>query len=421
MKLIISNALLFDQASKYHATTHDVKIDDGVIVQIGKGLQDAKTIDLGGSLLTPSLFDLFANFNEPGLEHREDINSGIRTAAFAGFTDVCIVPNTSPVVEKKSDINFLKGKSNSGVTIHPLAAVSEGCLGENLTEILDLNDAGAVAFSDGLNPIWNGELLLKALQYLQKFDGLLVVRPKDIHLSQFAHMHEGIMSTSLGLKGEPSISEEISLKRDIDILRYAGGRIHFTHISTAEGVNLIKAAKKEGLKVTCDVALNQLIYTEDDLIDYDTNYKVDPPYRGERDRKALIKGLREDVIDAIVTSHQPLDIESKELEFDLAMPGMCSMPTVFASLQYISNELPLEISLQKFSNGPRAILGKDQVHIEVGSKAKFAIFDPNLVWKFDRKANPSKSNNSPLLNTELKGYCLGIFDGISYHRNKSIL
>lgn len=418
MNLLLSNARILDKNSPHHGETRDVLIVDGAISEIGSGLKAKKEVDLEGKVLTPSFCDLFGHFNEPGHEQREDLRSGVAAAAFSGFTDVCLIPNTHPVIESKSDVRYIKSKSGNGVELHAIAAVSEGCAGENLTEILDLNSAGAIAFSDGLNPIWNTELLLKALQYVQKFDGLVISRPKDVHLSQFTHMHEGSMSTSLGLKGEASISEEIMIKRDLDILRYAGGRLHFSHLSSARGVELVKLAKKEGLRVTCDVAVHQLIYTDQDLAEYDSNLKVDPPFRSEKDRKALIRGIKEGVIDAIVSSHQPLDTESKELEFDLASPGMCSLPTLYSNLLSLAEELPMELAVEKLTTGPRAVLGLPQVQIEVGSPAKLAIFDEQVLWDFTKKSNPSKSHNSPLIGQQLKGKCYGIINqGVLYKNN----
>ncbi|WP_421897155.1 dihydroorotase [Marinoscillum sp.] len=418
MKTLLANAKIMDVNSKYHGETLDILVEEGVISAVGKGLEGRKVIDLKGKVVTPAFFDLFAHFNEPGFEHKENLASGVKSALFGGFSDVCLIPNTHPVIDSKSDVGFIRAGSTAGVDLHVIAAVSEGCLGENLTEILDLQDAGAVAFSDGLNPIWNTELLLKALQYVQKFDGLIMNRPKDVHLSQFTHMHEGGVSTTLGLKGDPGISEEIAIKRDLDILKYAGGRLHVSHLSTARGVNLIKSAKTKGLQVTADVAVNQLLYTDDDLMDYDSNLKSDPPFRGERDRKALIKGLKEGVIDAIISSHQPQDPESKELEFDLASPGIMSLPTLYSDLLTLQGELPLEIAVQKLTSGPRAVLGLSEVKVEAGSIAKLAVFDPSHIWGFTGKQNPSRSNNTPKYGKQLTGKCFGVYNQGHFFQNK---
>ncbi|MFY0601191.1 MAG: dihydroorotase [Cyclobacteriaceae bacterium] len=409
MKLRLANATIFDFSSKFHLEKVDLIIVNGVITQIGNNLSEGKSIDLEGKILSPGWVDLFANFNEPGFEHKEDIQSGVGCAISGGFTDVCLIPNTSPALETKGDIQFILKKSNE-IDLLPIAALSEGLKGENLTEILDLHSNGAVAFSDGLNPIWNTELLLKALQYVQKFDGLVIQRPRDLSLSQHAQMHEGVVSTALGLNGEPSVSEVLTIQRDLEVLKYADGKIHFSQISTKKSVDLIKKAKKAGLKVTCDVSINHLLYTEEHLSDFDTAYKVSPPFRSEKDRRALIKGLNEGVIDAITSSHQPQDSESKELEFDLADFGISSMETVFPSLLSIESELPLEVGFDKLTNGPRKILGLDEVRIEEGGVAKLAVFDKKMEWKFDHKSSRSKSQNSPVFNTMLKGMASGVIN-----------
>ncbi|WP_258105782.1 dihydroorotase family protein [Marinoscillum sp. MHG1-6] len=409
MKIGLANATVFDPSSKFHLQTVDILIEDGIIKKIGKGLKGAD-IDLSGKWVSLGFAELSANFCEPGNEHKEDISSGIEVAVSGGFTDVCVAPDTQPALETKGGIQFVRGKSGK-VSLWPIAAVSEELKGENLTEILDLNHNGAVAFSDGVNPIWNTELLLKALQYVQKFEGLIINRPKDVGLSRHAHMHEGAVSTSLGLNGEPSVSEELTIQRDIEILKYAGGRIHFSQISTEKSVDLIKKAKAEGLKVTCDVSINHLLFSDKDLETFDTNYKVDPPLRTSKDRKALIKGLKSGVIDAISTAHQPQDQECKDLEFDLADFGAIGLQTAFAALNSIKDELPLEVSIEKITRGPRTVVGLDQPEIAEGAMAKLAVFDPEEKWTFDKSNNKSKSFNSPFVGKELTGKSLGTING----------
>lgn len=409
MTFVLSNASVLDIHSPHHGKLVDILIDQGRIVKIGQGLSGDESVDLEGKVICPGFFDLFAQFGEPGNEHREDLESGILAARNAGFTDVCLIPNTSPVIETKGDVKYITSRSGEGVRLHVLAAASEQCKGENFTEIIDLHTAGAVAFTDGLKPIWNAELLLKVLQYLQKFDGLVITRAKDLHLAQHAQMHEGLVSTTLGMNGEPSVSEEISIKRDLDILRYAGGKIHFTHLSTAKGVELVKDAKEEGLQVTCDVALHQLIYTDENLVGYDANYKVDPPFRTADDRRALIEGVKAGIIDAIVSSHQPHDPESKELEFDLASCGMNTYSAFVSDMIELSQELSLDVIVDKLTNGARGVLGHANIAIKEGSEARLAILDLEKEWVLNGLSNPSKSINTPRFNSTLKGKCFGVF------------
>ena len=414
MKLLLSNATILDPSSKYYQKKSDILVENGVISKVGKGLKAKNTIDCSGKLVFPGFVDMFAHFNDPGFEFKEDLASGSGVAISGGFTDVLLVPNNQPVTETKSDIEYLRTHSRYGVDLWPMAAVSVGTEGENLTEILDLHTAGARAFSDGIHGIWNTELLLKALQYVQKFDGLIINRPRDRHLSLHTHMHEGVVSTLMGVKGEPSISEELAVQRDLDILRYTGGRLHFSQISTQNTVRLIRKAKKEGLNVTCDVSIHHLIFTDEDIVEFDSNYKSDPPFRSEKDRRTLIKGLIEGTIDGIVSSHQPQDPENKELEFDLAAFGLIGMQTLYPSLVRLSEDIPFEILTTAITSNPRKILGLDPVTIDEGYPAKLTIADPKESWIFDQRSNRSKSVNSPFMNKEQVGRIEGIVNGEFY-------
>lgn len=413
MKLVLSKASLLDKSSKHHGEVVDILIQDGTIKQIGQSLSGDQVVDCSGKLACPGFCDLSAHYRDPGMEHQEDLSSGSRSSAFSGFTDVCLLPTTSPVTQGKSAIQYLK-KTLNGVDIHPYGAVSEDCKGENLTEILDMHHAGAVAFTDGDLPIWNAELLLKALLYMKPFDGLIILRPKNIHLSEHAHMHEGHISTLLGLKGEPGISEVMSIKQSLDLLRYAGGRLHFSQISSSQGVALVRDAKAEGLRVTCDVAIHQLLYDHSVLTDYDSSFKVDPPLRSAEDRKALIGGILDDTIDAIVSAHRPLDVEEKELEFDLASPGMASIPSFIPDLLSLDTLIPLEKLIEKASQTPRSILDLPPVTLQEGQPAKICLIDKQMEWTLNESTNPSQSHNTPQFGNTLIGKCMGIINH-NYH------
>ena len=411
MKITLSNATIFDPSSKFHHKKADILIENGIISDIGKDLKGKKPIDCSGKVVYPGFSDMCAHFCDPGYEYKEDLRSGSEVARAGGFTDVALLPNTDPVTETKSDVEYIKSQARHGVDLWPIAAASEQASGENLTEMLDLYQAGAVAFSDGVNGIWNTELLLKALQYVQKFDGLIINRPKDRHLSMHTHMHEGVSSTLLGLKGEPAVSEELAVQRDLEILSYTGGRLHFSQISSARSVKLIGKAKKQGLNVTCDVGIFQLIFTDEDVVNFDSNFKSDPPFRTENDRKALVKGLKDGTIDVIVSGHQPQDSENKDLEFDLAAFGLISQQTLYSLLVRLSKEIPMEILISALTTQPRKILGLHQVIIEKGAAAKLAVADAEAEWTFDAATNQSKSINSPLFGTQLKGKVVGIING----------
>lgn len=410
MSLLLKNCLIFDPQSSFHNTSNDLLIEKGRIKSIGRSLKGKRSADLKCAWITPGLVDLNADFCDPGFEHKEDLKTGSEGAVSGGFTDVCVLPNTNPVVDAKGQVEYLLGSAKHGVDIHPIAAMSEDLKGENMTEILDLRSAGAVAFSDGHRPIVNSKLLLKTLQYIQQFDGLIISRCSNPDLSRNAQMHEGATSTSLGLNGEPSISEKMTISGQLEVLRYAGGRLHFSMVSTAEGLKLIKDAKKEGLRVTCDVSIHHLVFTDEDLTSFDSNFKVQPPFRSEKDRKALVKGVNDDFVDAIVSGHRPQDRESKLLEFDLAEPGNISLQTVFPALLSVPN-LDIQKAILKLTSGPRTILGLEDVCIEEGAVAKLTFIAPEMKWTLNSSSNKSKSENSPYWNQELTGKCVGVVNG----------
>ena len=349
-----------------------------------------------------------AQFNDPGLEHKEDLETGTKAAAAGGFTDVMILPNVDPVVVGKNAIGYYqKWNRNSPVTIHPTAAISLGTKGEELTEMIDLHTAGAVAFTDGINPIWHTDILLKSLQYVQKFNGLVINRPEDKMLTAFGNMNEGEVSTTLGMKGMPALAEEVMIKRDLQLLEYAGGKIHFSMISSAGSVALIKEAKKKGLNVTADVGAHHLIFNETALSDFDTNYKVNPPFRTEKDRKALVKAVRDGIIDVVVSDHQPHDEECKKLEFDLADFGIIGLQTYYSILLKAFGDDTDDL-LEKSNQRATEILNLRPKAIAEGEEASLTIYSPESEWSFDSETNNSKSDNSPFFGKELTGKVLGI-------------
>ncbi|MEQ8904881.1 dihydroorotase [Ekhidna sp.] len=414
MSLLLKNVHVLDPNSPAHTKQADILIESGKITSL-KGKSAKKVIDLKGKMVSCGWMDLNAQFSDPGNEHREDISSGSDSAQAGGFTDVCLTPDTNPPIQTKSDVNYLIKKSSDFLDIHPVAAISESLRGENLSEMLDLHDAGAVGFSDGDNPVWNTELLLKALQYTNDIGVPIIQNARDINISSKTHMHEGRVSTHLGLRGEPTLSEELTIQRDIEILKYSGGRLHFTKVTSAKGVDLIKKAKKAGLAITCDVGIHHLIFTEDSLVDFDTNLKSLPPFRTEADRKALIKGVKEGTIDAICSNHRPYDQECKQLEFDLADPGSISLQTFYPVLLKLSKEIPMETLIERIVNGPRKVLGWTEVKIDEGEEAKLTIFDPNTSWILNDQSNMSKSRNSPFWNQELTGKVIGTINRKSYN------
>lgn len=275
--------------------------------------------------------------------------------------------------------------------------------------MIDLHEAGAVAFTDGMKPIWHTDILLKSLQYLQKFDGLLIDHPEDIWLNLFGQMHEGINSTLLGLKGMPRIAEDIAVGRNLELLAYAGGRLHFSRISSGKAIDMIRAARKK-LNITCDIAIYQPLLDDSLLSDFGTNYKVNPPLREKQDNDALLKALKDGTIDVICSGHTPHEEESKSLEFDLAEFGMINLQTFAAHLATLSTLVDNDILIEKITTNPRKLLGLEIPAIDVDAKANLTLFDPARTWTFDEKTNFSKSKNSPWLNIEVKGKAVAVFN-----------
>ncbi|GAB3658254.1 dihydroorotase [Echinicola sediminis] len=358
-----------------------------------------EVVDCSGWLGSSGWIDLRCGVGEPGFEYQETLESLGETLKYAGFTQAVVLPNTDPVIQSKNEVEFVKNKVKDFITdIHIQAAVTKDTKGEDFTEILDINHHGVQIFGDGVVPISNSDRLMKVLQYLQKFNGILFDQSYDPLLAIFGQMHEGYTSTALGMKGIPSLAEEVAIQKNLDILRYAGGNIHFQTISTVKGVEAIRQAKQEGLGVTADVSLYQLLFTDEELSGYNTHLKVLPPFRGKEERKALIEGLKDGTIDAIVSNHQPKDFDSKHMEFDLAAFGMAGLQTFLPGLVSLEKELGWPLLIDKITNGPAKV-----VRSEKSSWESVTIFDPEQEWQFDKTTNKSLSANSPYFNQKLRG------------------
>lgn len=419
MKILIKAAEVFDPESDFNRHVVDLMLENGRITRIGENLNEEGTIIRGNNLkVSPGWMDLNTSFGDPGYEHKEDLQSGLEAARAGGFTAVALMPNNNPVSQTKNAISYLKANNAHNVTqVYPIGAVTIDTAGENLTEMLDLHYAGAIAFSDGTHPVWHTDIMVKALLYLQKIDALLIQRPEDIWLNKFGTMHEGYASTMLGMKGMPSLAEELMIERDLKLLEYTGGKVHFGKISTARSVELIRTAKKKGLKVTCDVAAYQMGFTAEALVNFETNYKVNPPFRDEEDNDALIGGLKDGTIDAIVSAHQPQDEESKNLEFDLADFGVINLQTVWPQLLQLKEKVPLDLLIEKVSTNPRKLTGLKVPTIAEGKKANVTLFDDSE-WEFNQKSNFSKANNSPYFKQKLKGKIIASINNDQLYLNE---
>ncbi len=404
MKLLIKNAQVLHPGSPFHKKKKDVLVDKGKIIQIGDNLKEEGRLIQGKQLkVSIGWFDMRANFNDPGNEHKEDLFSGCAAAAAGGFTGVALLPNTNPPVRSKNQISYILSKAEKCLPdIHPYGSITIDNEGVEITEMIDQHTSGAIAFTDGEKPVWNTDILLKALLYVRKFDGLILNKPEDKWLNMLGNMHEGITSTTLGLKGMPSIAEEIMIERDLRILDYAGGKLHFSNISTAQAIRMIKNAKKR-LDVSCDIAAHQIAFDDKYLADFDTNYKVNPPFRDKKDVKALIRGLEDNTIDVIVSGHSPHDEECKKLEFDMADFGITALQTVYPVLLNVLGPDGWETFLDKVTVNPRKRLNLETPRLKENEDANITVFDPTAEWTLNAKTNLSKAVNTPFWNKKMKG------------------
>ena len=412
MKILIQSAEIIDAGSPFHRKKKNVLINAGRITEIGdKNYSADKIIKADGMILSAGWLDLGAFVGDPGLEHKEDLSSLAKAAAAGGFTEVAVLPNTHPPIQSKNEVSYIiQNNDNRLVQIHAMASVTKNNKGEELTEMIDLHEAGAVAFTDGLRPVWHTDVFLKTLQYLQKFDGLLIDHPEDIWLNRFGQMNEGVNSTMLGLKGMPRIAEEVAVSKNLKLLDYAGGRLHFAKISTAKTVGLIRTAKKKGLNITCDIPAYQALLDDSLLHDFNTYYKVNPPLREKEDNEALIKGLNDGTIDVLSSGHVPQDEESKNLEFDQADFGIINLQTFGSQLASLSKWVAMESLIEKVTSNPRKILGLSLPAIDVDAKANLTLFDPSLEYTFSPGDNLSRSKNSPWLGATLTGKVVATFN-----------
>lgn len=410
MSLVLKNAGIVDSLSKYNGQKKDILIEKGIITQVGNNLSAKSEFDCSGLLVSVGWLDMRVQSLDPGFEHRETFESLLQSAAKGGITGVGTLPNSKPTVDSKDVLEYIKAKTNSNIVdVYPYASVTKSNKGKELVEMLDLSNAGAVAFSDGENNIWHTGILLKSLQYLQKVDQVIISKVFDKYLSKEGLVNEGINSTLTGLKGIPSLAETLAFQKVLEVLTYTGGKFHFSCISTKESVILIKEAKKKGLSVTCDVAAHQLAFDDSVINDFDSNYKVNPPFRTKEDIQALQKGLKDGVIDAIVSDHTPHDVEAKQLEFDLADFGIIGVQTLF-SVANTYSKLSVDQLIDKMTKGPRNILNIDYPKIEEGSIANITVFDDKYEWVFEEKMNVSKSRNTPFIGQKLKGKAIAIYN-----------
>lgn len=406
MNLLIKSATILDPGSSFHQQVADILIENGVITRIAEDIDaDAELFDAEGKYVSPGFFDLNCNIGELGLETKEDLRSGTTAAAAGGFTGIALMPNSQPPVHSKSEVEYLLNRAKGNlVDVYPLGTISQKREGKDLAEMYDMYQSGAKAFTDGSRPVQDAGLMERALLYAQGFDALVFSYPEDTAIAGKAKVNEGEISTLLGMKGIPSLAEELMVARDLYLAEYTVSRIHFTTISTARSVELIREAKRKGIEVTCDVAAHHLVLTDEALLGFDSLYKVKPPLRTADDVAALIKGLKDGTIDAIVSQHTPHEIEFKDVEFEVAEYGITGLQTAFSLA--LRAGLPVELIVEKLAINPREILGIETPVVAEGENANLVVFDTDTEWEYSAANNKSKSANSPYIGHSLKGKVL---------------
>lgn len=412
MKLLIRQATIIDPASPHHGQQKDLLIDDDRIVRIGEDLpaDGAEIIQYTGLQLSPGWVDMGVQSGDPGFEHREDIESVTAAAAAGGYTSIGIYPNTEPAIHAKPEVNYLIKQSRLNVVdLLPVGAITHDCAGKDITEMIDMQRVGAIAFSDGARPIQDNGMMMRALQYVKAFGGVVINHPHDYSIAAGGQVHEGAISTSLGMKGIPNMAEEMMVQRDIYLAEYTDSRVHIAGISSAQSVGLIRQAKDRGIAVTCSVPALNLVFTEEEVRHFDAQFKVLPPLRSVADREGLREGLLDGTIDMVFSNHVPLEQEQKKLEFTYAGFGAIGLETTYALLNtHLRDLVSADLLVEKMALQPRVVFDLNEVVVTEGGTAELTLFLPNHTWIVDRQSLQSKSKNTPLHGHQLQGKVVGV-------------
>lgn len=413
MDILLRQVTIIDSSSPFHNKKADILIQKGKIIEINDKLANSadKIIDVQGLYVSIGWVDVFAQIPDPGFEYKETLESGANAAASGGYTDVFLTPDSSPVVHNKSGVEYIIQRSKSlPVNFHPIGAVTKNIEGKELAEMYDMHQNGAIAFADGFNSIQSSGILLKALQYVKAIDKCIIQLPDDKNIQPHGLINEGVPSTRLGLPGKPSLAEELMIGRDLEILKYAGSRIHFTGITSKKSIELIKTAKQNGQQVTCSVTPYHLYFSDNDLSDYDTNLKVNPPLRSPEDKIALKGAVLDGTVDFIASHHIPQHADGKVVEFEYAKDGMAGLQTCFAVVHTAIPELSPEKIVDLFSLNARKYFGLSQSTIQKNTEANLTLFQLNHQWTFQPLHNLSKSSNSAFFGRPLHSKALGIIN-----------
>lgn len=415
MNLLVRSAKIIDSNSKHHLQTKDLLIENGEIVKISSTIKNpGKIPELKAENLhaSPGWVDMQANFGEPGFEPKETIESGLQCAIAGGVTNVLLMPETNPVNDSVATTEFiLKKSSNSPVNLMPAGAISKGMSGVELSEMFDMNQAGVKAFSDYKKGVKNSKLLQLALQYSKSLNAIILQQPFDSNLTGNTQVNEGTTSLKLGLKGNPVLSEVLGIIRDSKIAEYCESRLHFSIISSAEGAAILEEIQKKNSSISAGISPAYLHFSDENIGSFDSNHKVFPPFRSDKDKTFLIKALKKNVIQVICSDHSPQDEEHKSLEFEYAAYGTIGLETLFgAANTALRKHMDLSDIIEKISHQPRKILNMNQANIEVGNRADITFFDPDFQWEFTASHIQSKSKNTPFLGHKFIGKALAIYN-----------
>ena len=417
MKLLIKSATLVDKTSDLNFKTKDILIENGFITDISDKIESKadKIIKYKNLHISEGWLDTSVSFGEPGYEERENIENGLNTGSSSGFTCLLLNPDTNPLNDSHSSVSHIIKKSKNHTTkLYPIGNLTLNAGGKELASLYDMKLAGAIAYGDHKKSIKDSSLLKIALEYSKSFGGIVISYPNDDSLSSNGVMNEGIISTSLGLKGIPGVSESIQIFRDLEILEYTGGNIHIPYISTEKSINMIMDAKKKALNVTSSVSLAHLILNENDLLDYNTNLKLSPPLRSKEDSNQLKKALLDGTINYVTSMHEPIDIDNKKVEFDNALSGSIGLECMFGGL---SNMFPLDKTIDILTRGKNN-LSITQNKIQVGSKAEMTLFDPDFTYTFKEEHILSTSKNCAFIGQKMNGKVYGVINNNNLYESK---
>lgn len=421
MNILIKQARIISEKNPYNNKVMDILIEGGKITEIKKSIApkaNIKVVDEDGLCVSTGWLDLQTVSCDPGFEHKENIDSLLDCAAAGGFTGICIHSYSQPAIHNKSQVEYLVNKTrNKIVDVYPVGTITMDAKGKDLAEMHDMKLSGAVAFSDYKHSIKDAGTLMRALQYSDNVGSLIITHCNDISISHGGQMNEGEIAVGIGLKGIPSLAEELMLQRNLSVLEYTGGKLHIPTISTKGSVDLIKKAKASGLNVTAGVASINLLLDDSVLKDFDTNFKLDPPLRSKKDVQALRVGVENGIISVIVSDHAPQDTESKDLEFDLADNGAINLQTAFSCALEGLKEENIQAIIKCFTSASRAVLEIEEPTITEGSNANLTLFSLSQQTNLTEKSNNSRSKNSPFFNRNMKGKVIGIINGTKSYFN----